>query len=149
MSNSTKKKKIEKKLKGAEKFGKHLQNGPNGQILPPFFFSFFLLCVICAVILNTINLDVMAIFVTKIRHFYQHKSRFIVFKMTAQITQTQQKRKKLKKMKRGQDQKENGQNLTIWPFWGILDTFSLISWPPFIFFNFLLFDSVCVICSVF
>ena len=69
---------------------------------------------------------------------------FISFKMTAHITQTQQSKLKLTKMQGGREM------LTLWPWWGILDVFSLISRPPLIVFQFFYFWlSWCDLCGQF
>ena len=58
------------------------------------------------------------------------KSRFIVFKMTAQITQTQQKRKKWEKMKGGWEIRGNTSKIPPkWPKGQILTVFSLFLGP--------------------
>ena len=58
------------------------------------------------------------------------KSRFIVFKTTAQIIPTQPQ-KKWKKCRGAGKLSKNCKNITFWQFWGILSVFSLISRPPF------------------
>ena len=83
-------------------------------------------------------------------NFIVIKSRFIVFKITAQIIQTQQNKKKGKKCKGADKLSKNCQNFTFWQFWGILNVFSLISRPPLIFFQFFSFGlSLCDLCSHF
>ena len=78
------------------------------------------------------------------------KSRFIVFKLTAQITQTQQKIKKWKKNKWGQEIREKASKIPPkWPNGQILTVFLHFSAPFhfFQFFSFLL--SLCDPCGHF
>ena len=49
------------------------------------------------------------------------------------------KEKNWKKCKGAEKLSKNCQNFTFWQFWGILEVFSLISWPPIIFLQFFSF----------
>ena len=78
------------------------------------------------------------------------KSMFIVFKMTAQITRTQQKRKKIEKMKGDRDFKENvskiPQNVQMVKFFTV---FSSFLGPLAIFSLFSFLFSSCDMCGHF
>ena len=67
--------------------------------------------------------------------------------MTAQNTQTQPNLFLFLKWNGAKKFRKNCWNLSILAFLGILDVFSLISRPPYTFFNFCFFYGVCVILN--